>query len=231
MPWFTGTDLDGEGAPRRPVSGMVLGLVLLAVVFLLGLVVRGGPLPIDMALADGLAASFPPAATDLFNSLGELPVFGAAGLLGALVCLIQGRRPMAAAFILGLFVEVATTVVKLAIDRPRPPGGTDVEAFITAATYPSGHTVRIVVVAGLFVAAFAGRRGPARWLPIAAAVAVVVLVGCARIASHEHWPSDVVGGWLLGAAWLIGCLAVSRSLTPRCDRRQSRGGARARGSP
>ena len=91
---------------------------------------------------------------------------------------------MAAAFVLGLCAEVATTVVKVAIDRPRPPGGTDVEAFITAATYPSGHVVRVVVVAGLLVAAFAGRRGLARWLPIAAAVAVAILVGCARIASH-----------------------------------------------
>ena len=215
MPSFMGTDTDGKSEVGRPVSAIVVAIGLIAVVFILGLVVRGGPLPIDTAVADGLATSFPPTATQLFNALGELPVFGAVGLVGAVICLLQGRRPMAAVFILGLCVEVATTVVKVAIDRPRPPGGTDVEAFITAATYPSGHVVRIVVVGGLLVAAFAGRRGLGRWLPIVAAVAVAFLVGCARIASHEHWPSDVVGGWLLGVAWLLGCLVVEAELRRR----------------
>jgi membrane-associated phospholipid phosphatase len=215
MPSFMGMDTDGESESRRRVSAIVLAIGLIAVVFVLGLVVRGGPLPIDTAVADGLAASFPPTATQLFNALGELPVFGAVGLLGAVICLLQGRRPMAAVFIVGLFVEVATTVVKVAIDRPRPPGGTDVEAFVTAATYPSGHVVRIVVVGGLLVAAFAGRRDLGGWLPIVIAVAVAFLVGCARIASHEHWPSDVVGGWLLGVAWLLGCLVVEAELRRR----------------
>jgi undecaprenyl-diphosphatase len=212
MPSFTASPVHGESDSRRPPSALVVSLALLAVVLVLGLIVRGGPLPIDTAVADGLAASFPPTATQVFNVLGELPVFGAVGLLGALICLLQGRRPMAAAFILGLGVEVATTVVKVAIDRPRPPGGTDVEAFVTAATYPSGHVVRIVVIGGLLVAAFAARRGLGRRLPIATAVAVALLVGCARVASHEHWPTDVVGGWLLGLAWLLGCLVVEATL-------------------
>jgi membrane-associated phospholipid phosphatase len=219
MPSFTGTDRRAEGRRPHPAPGLVLGLVLVAFVFALGLVVRGGPLAIDTAVADFLATSFPRAATDLFNALGELPVFGAVGLLGAAICLLRRRPSMATAFVLGLCAEVATTVVKVAIDRPRPPGGTDVEAFITAATYPSGHVVRVVVVAGLLVAAFAGRRGMARWLSIAAVIAVAVLVGCARIASHEHWPTDVVGGWLLGVAWLAGCLSVEAWLRRRFLRR------------
>jgi undecaprenyl-diphosphatase len=218
MTTFTGTDPRAEGRRQRPAPALVVGLVLVAFVFALGLVVRGGPLPIDTAVADFLATSFPRAATNLFNALGELPVFGAVGLLGAAICVLQRRPSMAAAFILGLCAEAATTVVKVAIDRPRPPGGTDVEAFITAATYPSGHVVRVVVVAGLLVAAFAARRGMVRWLPIAAAVAVAVLVGCARIASHEHWPTDVVAGWLLGVAWLIGCLSVEPWLRRRLVR-------------
>ena len=218
MPSSTGTHLRAKGRRPHLAPALVLGLVLVAFVFALGLIVRGGPLPIDTAVADFLAASFPQAATDLFNALGELPVFGAVALLGAAICVLQRRPSMATAFILGLCAEVATTVVKVAIDRPRPPGGTDVEAFITAATYPSGHVVRVVVVAGLLVAAFAGRRGIARRLPIAAGIAVAVLVGCARIASHEHWPTDVVGGWVLGVAWLIGCLSVEPWLRRRLFR-------------
>jgi hypothetical protein len=73
----TGADSRPEG--RRPVLAptLALGLVLVAFVFALGLVVRGAPLPLDTAVADFLAASFPRPPTDLFNTLGELPVFGA----------------------------------------------------------------------------------------------------------------------------------------------------------
>jgi membrane-associated phospholipid phosphatase len=196
-------------------TGLVLACVLVGLLLVLGLVVRGGPLAIDAAIADGIAAWFPPTATDIFNFLGTLPVFAAVGLAGTAICWIQGRQSMAVAFLVGLSGEAATTLVKLVIDRPRPPGGTDVEAFITAASYPSGHVVRTVVVAGLLVAAFAARGGAGRWLAIVAGITVVALVGCARIASHEHWPTDVVGGVLLGGAWLIGCLTVEAALSVR----------------
>jgi membrane-associated phospholipid phosphatase len=204
----------GRLAGHTPLD-IALALVLVAIVLLLGFAVRGGPPPLDIAVGDALAAAFPAAATDLFNFSGRLPVFFSIGLVAAAICWFQGRRPMAAAFVLGLGGEVATTLVKLIVERPRPPGASDIEAFVTAASYPSGHTVRIVVMAGLLVAAFAGQRGLARWLPIAAAIAWALLVGCARIASREHWASDVLGGWLLGAAWLILCVAVERTLRAR----------------
>jgi membrane-associated phospholipid phosphatase len=200
---------------RHTPLGIVLALVLVASVLLLGFAVRGGPPPLDIAVGDALAVPFPTAATDFFNFTGTLPVFFSVGLVAAAICWFQGRRPMAAAFVFGLCGEVATTFVKVIVDRPRPPGASDIEAFVTAASYPSGHTVRIVVMAGLLVAAFAGRRSLARWLPIAAAIAWVILVGCARIASREHWATDVLGGWLLGAAWLSLCLAAERTLRSR----------------
>ncbi|PYO53174.1 MAG: hypothetical protein DMD83_24430 [Candidatus Rokuibacteriota bacterium] len=38
----------------------------------------------------------------------------------------------------------------------------------------------------------------------ALAIGVMVLVGWARIVLHAHWPTDVLGGFLLGA----GCAAA-----------------------
>jgi membrane-associated phospholipid phosphatase len=208
---------QGPRDDARIGSSTAIGIAvaLVAIVLLLGIAVRGGPPPLDLAVADALAAVFPTAATDLFNFIGTLPVFFSIGLIGAAICWLQGRRPMAAVFVLGLCAEVATTLVKVIVDRPRPPGATDIEAFITVASFPSGHTVRVVVMVGLLVAAFAGRRSLGRSLAIVAAIAMAVLVGCARIASGEHWPSDVLGGWLLGAAWLVVCLTVERTLRAR----------------
>jgi membrane-associated phospholipid phosphatase len=192
--------------------------VLLVGVAGLGLAVHAGnPLPIDTALAPGIMAWYPPAATDLFDTLGSLPVFAAVMVVGAVAALASSRRGTVVSFVLGLCGEIVTTAVKLVVDRPRPPAGVGIDAFVTTASYPSGHTVRAVLMGGLIVAAFAwqGRRGGVRFVATLAGLAFAALVGLARIASGQHWPTDVIGGLLLGGAWLTICLIVADRLERR----------------
>ena len=192
-------------------------MVLLVGLAGLGLVVRGDPLAIDTSLPPWIMAWYPPGATDLFDTLGTLPVFGAVMVAGVVISFLLHRPAMSAAFAVGLCVEIPAALVKLIVDRPRPPASTEIEAFITAASYPSGHTVRAVLMAGLIVAAIAWTRRPVavRFVAIIVGVAFVVLVGLARIASGQHWPTDVLGGLMLGVAWLTICLVVASMLTDR----------------
>lgn len=70
-------------------------------------------------------------------------------------------------------------------------------------SFPSGHALGSMVVYGMLVLVFlpALRR---RWRPwfIGLAAVIVAAVGFTRIALGVHYLSDVLGGWLLGVAWI-----------------------------
>jgi undecaprenyl-diphosphatase len=102
--------------------------------------------------------------------------------------------------------------VKLLVARPTtwfPIWG---RLTTTDDSFPSGHAVQSLVFYGL-VAMLALRWPPlARWrgLVLGAAVTLVASVGYTRVYLGNHWPTDVLGGWLLGWAWL-GVLGALRS--------------------
>ncbi|MFG3144906.1 phosphatase PAP2 family protein [Streptomyces sp. NPDC048243] len=98
--------------------------------------------------------------------------------------------------------------LKWAVGRPRPVWPDPVDSAHYAA-FPSGHALTATVVCGLLLWLLyrydAGRA--VRRTALALAVVSVVGVGLTRVWLGVHWPSDVVGGWLVGA--LVVALAVS----------------------
>ena len=90
------------------------------------------------------------------------------------------------------------SLLKLAFAAPRPDL---LEPLVAVATfsYPSGHSANALTLFGA-LALLAGR-----WWGWAAAVLIVLAVGLSRVWLGVHWPSDVLGGWLLSAAWLLLC--------------------------
>ncbi|WP_371501538.1 phosphatase PAP2 family protein [Kitasatospora sp. NBC_00374] len=90
-----------------------------------------------------------------------------------------------------------------AFARPRPPVADWVAASPSGYSYPSGHAFTAAAAAGLL--AWAVARGVRRaWtVPVLTVLGVLaVTVGLTRVYLGVHWPLDVVGGWLLAAAWL-----------------------------
>jgi membrane-associated phospholipid phosphatase len=72
-------------------------------------------------------------------------------------------------------------------------------------SYPSGHTAYATALGG-FLLVLALWRGQ-RVLAVAAG-AVIVIMGPQRVIAETHLPSDVIGGYAVGAAWLCVVLAV-----------------------
>lgn len=98
--------------------------------------------------------------------------------------------------------------IKILVDRPRPPAVTQVVRE-TNESLPSGHaTMSMVVIGSLVVLFWAGRGTAARVAMIAAGALWVGAVGSTRVYLGVHWFSDVLIGWLLGAAWLAACAAT-----------------------
>jgi undecaprenyl-diphosphatase len=112
----------------------------------------------------------------------------------------------------GALVKVGKAVV----GRPRPPRAGQL-VIETNQSFPSGHALGSIVVIGLLtaLALFLQRRWPARAWTLAAAVFTVFLVGFSRLYLAVHWPTDVLGGWLVGGAWLVLCLTTAAVLRSR----------------
>jgi len=116
---------------------------------------------------------------------------------------------------LALFLVVTTavgglldTAVKVAVSRSRP---SLVDPVATAAgkSFPSGHAMSSTVVYGALLLVFLPYVAR-RWRPavVAGAVVVVLAVGFTRLALGVHYISDVLGGYVLGLAWLAASTAA-----------------------
>ncbi|GAA3133743.1 phosphatase PAP2 family protein [Streptomyces rectiviolaceus] len=119
------------------------------------------------------------------------------------------------AYWLALWIAAACAVgtavqqgLKAAVDKPRPTWPDPVDSAHFAA-FPSGHAMTATVACGLLLWLLRTYDvGPAVWRAgLTIAVVSVVGVGVTRIWNGVHWPSDVVGGWLLGA--LIVALTIA----------------------
>jgi undecaprenyl-diphosphatase len=92
--------------------------------------------------------------------------------------------------------------LKLVFERARPdlvPHAVEVYS----ASFPSGHALLSAVTfltLGALLMRFQ-RLERVRAFPLIVASVLTVLVGCSRVYLGVHWPTDVLGGWCVGAAW------------------------------
>lgn len=203
----------------RPVTGIAttprsrawLVLVLSgSVLAVLTAAVLDGPAQLDALDAEArlLARSSLRPVIDLANVAGSLPfwlfVVGALTLVG-----MERHWPRLEGLAVAGLAEVASVAIKVAVGRPRPPGA-DTTDFLIGAGFPSGHVTRTSVLIGvvLVVVPLASRHTRAT---ITLGVGAAVLMSLARVASGDHYASDVIGGMLLAALLLAGwAVALSR---------------------
>ncbi len=203
--------LSGTGSRGR---WLVPSIALLAAAFVLGLLVRGAATTSEQAVAAAVVALCPRWLADAGDVVGSLPVFAGLCLLLAVLAWFARRPVTALTLLLGLTIEIPTELLKIVIDRPRPPTANEIEAFGSIASFPSGHVARMVVLAALVVALFVWQRRSLRAIGIVLAAVFVGLVGFARVGIGAHWPTDVLGAILVGLGWSGIAIVVAGRLIP-----------------
>lgn len=191
--------------PRERRSLVALAIATLVPFILLAAWARvASPAPWEPAVLDALALGqdLPGDVVRAINTLGNLPVW--AVVVGILAVAIGATRGLISglAVALSFASDIAAAVVKIIVERERPET-VAVEHFIgpDSFAFPSGHVVRAVALAAIFGWIVA----PARWRLQAAlgtGVAAGLVMGYARVALNVHWPTDALGGLLLGLGWL-----------------------------
>ncbi len=151
----------------------------------------------------------------LITSLGSTPITFLVVLLTSILCWVIGRRYI----IIGLLIAIIGSTIftflsKLLFHRDRP---LDILLHEQTYSFPSGHATVTVALYG-FIAYMAVRlsKNFARQVRVAViAIFLFVLVGLSRIVLNEHYLSDVLGGYLVGALWLTVAISVTEWLRVR----------------
>lgn len=114
---------------------------------------------------------------------------------------------------------ILSTVLKWTYSRPRP----DLHVMSTQFTssFPSGHAM-LSAVTFLTLGTLLAKIAPSwriRLFFLGGAIFLTVIVGLSRVYMGVHFPSDVIAGWCVGAAWALLCNIVATILQRRGELR------------
>jgi len=131
-------------------------------------------------------------------------------LAAVLLAIPKTRRDIGLPFaVISLSSTVVYKVVKGIFERPRPE--LDVRLIPQGGfSFPSGHSMNCIVCFGILIYLIR-KHCPNRKIANVLTVLLVLLIvgiGSSRVYVGVHFPTDVLGGWSLGLAFLMGSILV-----------------------
>ncbi len=159
-------------------------------------------------------------AAGILNYVAAAEITLAVAMISALALWRLGVPAIAAAAPLFFLASVPIEfLLKFTVDQPvpsadlyRPTLRYLLIGVPTMQSFPSGHSIRMAFIAITAVGALGWISG--RWAGVGLAcvlVPLVALAGWTRAYQGHHWPTDVLGGWALGAGLALLALSVLRS--------------------
>ena len=154
----------------------------------------------------------------VINWSGITPVVTVTILALVIVLFIRKSYRYAGLFtIIGLF-ELGNQAVQALIGRTRP----DPLVQATNDSFPSGHAFHFVLFGGFLLYLLLPRlTSSARWLAWAAYVVIVLIIGFSRVFLGYHWPTDVLGGYLLAVPAFTAVMLLHQRWLGRASRKET----------
>ena len=154
-------------------------------------------------------AWLPEAARDV-TSLGSIVVLVIVTLAAVGYLFLAGKSAVAWLMLIAVVGGIALSdLLKFAFARARPDVVTPLARVFTT-SFPSGHAT-LSAITYLTIGVILARSQPSSPISLyfmSLAVFLTVLVGVSRIYLGVHYPTDVLAGWCIGAAWAMGCWAI-----------------------
>ena len=197
------------------VRGPLIGAAILFILVLgLGLAVTAGwTAGADHAVGSALALRAGQGQDGLISLWWWISWSGGGGqryaIVAALALLLGLWHRWHSGLILAVMAVLSNStsgLLKDAFARPRPDLVPHLDP-VNSLSYPSGHATSAALVYLLFALLVPTVRRPV-WLSVAAVLAF--LTGFSRITLGVHWPTDLIGGWMLGTAFALLGVAVAR---------------------
>jgi undecaprenyl-diphosphatase len=148
--------------------------------------------------------------TDVGGTIG-MPLLALA-VMATLAVRRRSWTPVILIVIAGAGSLLMTIAGKSLIGRTRPPLVDAVPPYEYSASFPSGHSLNSVVIAGIVAYLIILRLKSPRARIITAILAALFAftIGLSRVYLGHHWLTDVLAAWALGAAWLALVITAHR---------------------
>lgn len=158
------------------------------------------------------------------TALGGTTVLTLVTLFAGAVLLAR-RKWALALFVMGTIAVAATanSALKDLFLRDRPNIVPHL-VEVSSASFPSGHAMNSATVYLTLAAllAAAERSWRVRAVLMGGAVGLTLLIGFSRVYLGVHWPTDVLAGWTVGAAWAVASALIAHRLQ-QADRLEGAG--------
>ena len=155
-------------------------------------------------------------AAQVASFVAKTPVAVISILVVAVLLWLVRKKADSAVMLLLVVPEGINLALKELVGRPRPDF-TVVASQPTSHAFPSGHALHSMLFFGLLIL-LAGDAIKTPWIriPVQGVLGIAILAcGASRVYLGVHWPSDVLGGFLVGALFLVGMFLVRKMLINR----------------
>jgi undecaprenyl-diphosphatase len=192
--------------PAVRVTVATVALILgLGVFVVRAWLARVGPLPGDHYIAVRLPNPKVPHAVAEFSDFFAAIAYPLVALVTVAVAAWVVHRVMDDRRAAGVVVAASAVIVNAVLKALFGPTQmyADAVGHSDTVNYPSGHVTYATAVFGYLGYLSLERRRPEGAI---VALLLIAIMGPARLITGAHIPSDVLGGYLLGTAWLLGTI-------------------------